>query len=155
LVKFTLDLISRGWFSIKLSNGLNEVEINASYISDSPANIISSVRTVLNGFNFSTCICQDEPGEYRIIFDKDNDLVNIKVLEFPNSYSKQPNSNGKLIFEGTERVDVIAREIKQQYDRLLYNYGIEGYQAIWSYEFPLGELSLLKESIEAYKSKNC
>lgn len=81
--------------------------------------------------------------------------MNIKVLEFPNSYSKQPNSNGKLIFEGTERVNVIAREIKQQYDRLLYNYGIERYQAIWSYEFPLGELSLLKESIEAYKSKNC
>lgn len=93
-MKFTLDLVSRGWFSVKLSNGSDEIKINASYLSNSPAIIISSVRTILNGSNFASCICQAEPGEYRINFDKSNELVNIKVLEFPNSYSKDSNSKG-------------------------------------------------------------
>lgn len=154
-MKVTLDLVSRGWFSIKLSNGLDEVEIKASYLSNSPAIIISSVRTVLNGSNFASCICQAEPGEYRINFDKSNEVVNISVLEFPNSYSKDSNSKGKVLFEGTESIGVIAREIKRQYDRLLYKFGLEGYRNIWGYEFPLEELSLLKESFVAHKSKNC
>lgn len=151
VIKVMCNLEGRGWFVLRISDGINEVDIKASYLSDSPADIISSVRTVLDGSRFARCSCQDEPGEHRFIFDKNNEMINIRVLEFTKSFNKESNDIGNLIFEGTDNLYTFAKRIKRQYDRLLYNHGLEGYRSIWGYDFPISELARLNESIETYR----
>ena len=153
MVKITLDLTARGWLSVKLFNGLNEVEIYASYLSDGPRELISSARTILTGFPFATCRLQAEPGEHRLIFEQNGESVQLKVLEFASSFSTESNNQGKLIFEGTESAGSIARQIKRQFDRLLYNHGIDGYKSLWGHEFPKDQVTQLTETFTLYKSK--
>lgn len=154
VIEVMCNLEGRGWFAIKISNGINEVEIKASYLSDSPIDLISSIRTVLDGSRDARCSFQNEPGEYRFIFEKNNEMISVKVLEFFKSFNKESNDMGKLIFEGTDDLYTFAKRIKRQYDRLLYNHGLDGYKNIWGYDFPASELERLNESIAAYRLRH-
>lgn len=108
----------------------------------------------MHGFPTATCRFQAEPGEYRLLFEQIGELVKLQVLEFASSFSKASNSQGTLIFEGTESAGAIAREVKRQYDKLLYLHGMEGYENLWGHEFPIRQLTRLKESFITHKSRN-
>jgi len=154
LIRFSCELVDLGWIEAKLSNDVIEKYIAASYISDALRDFISAVISIVNGSKNASCNWQEEPGQFRFVFTSKDTLLTLKIINFNKSFSEKDDHNGDLVFEGTENLNSFAKNIKHEYDRLLYELGEEGYKNIWNYEFPLYELNCLKLAIIEHQLKN-
>jgi len=154
LIKFSCDLVDRGWIEVKLCNGEIDKYITASYLSDAVRDFIIAVTLVLNDSKNISCNWQEEPGEFRFVFTKEDIFITLRIIKFNTTFSTNNDNSGDLVFEGTEELIRFAKNVKQQYDRLLYKYGEEGYKKNWNYEFPLEELNCLNLAIIEHQPKD-
>ena len=72
MINFSCKLFGRGWIETTLITEDSKIEIIASYLSDAPNDLIITLALLLEGENETECLWQDEPGEYRWVFEKQN-----------------------------------------------------------------------------------
>lgn len=94
----------------------------------------------------------EEPGEYRWVAElAELNVVNLRVLEFPELWGNKPDAEGKCLFEARLSPVVFAEAVIVAAEQVLEAHGADGYRKKWiEHGFPERELTLLKESIAGW-----
>ena len=151
---FLLKFAGNGWITATLSSGDTGVEIKASYLSDAPTALLRAIIGLLMGSGKETFYWSREPGQYGWLLSKDNNFLEIEIYKFTRAlygeWEERKNS-GVLIFKSTLPLKMFALQVNEQFDQLLTDYGIEGYNRLWDiYKFPKNE----KEKLERLLIEN-
>lgn len=148
MIHISCKFTGRGWIEATLLTEEKEVTIRATYFSDAPNDLIVAVALLLEGANETMCKWQEEPGEYRWIFKRDNNLVNIQVFQVEQSFSKKNNKSGIMVFADKEDLYLFTRQILNEFNTITFEFNSESYKNNWGYEFPLSALNRLKKAIK-------
>jgi len=138
MIDINYKLTGRGWVDCVISDEKKMVTISASYLSDALGGLLDAVLKLINGENKVYARFDEEPGEYRWVFEKTkSNAVNLTILEFMELYGNKPDEAGKNIFETEcDLKDLVAALFKAA-DKIFKDYGMEKYkEECLEHEFP-------------------
>ena len=145
-MEFSYRLTGTGWSEARLSDGTTEATVTASYLSDALGVLLEAVGTLLEGAQEARCSWDEEPGEYRWIFVRRGDVVELRVLAFQDLWGEEPDSEGSLVFETRQGLRETATAIADGAAEVLAEHGEEGYLAKWvDAPFPSAHLDLVRQ----------
>ena len=139
-----LRLLGRGSLEARLTALDQEASVLASFLSDAPAELASAVLLLLEGASSARCAWQDEPGEYRWLFEREADLLRLTLRAFPDNYSRQDDRHGVLLFQSEDRLRRFASRLRQELHYFLVTIGADGYERHWGHPFPTREYQRLE-----------
>lgn len=139
--------LQHGWLTVTVSDGLASRMITASDLGDAPYDFISAVNLLLAGVPESRCRWWEEPGEYRWLFSREDDIATIRILDFKELWSDERDENGELVFSCECKVARLANQTKRLFWKWLHEYGAEGYKDRWNLPFPMAEYEKLSALI--------
>src|SRR5664279_1329088 len=149
-VEFHYRLTGTGWSEARLADDRGSATITASYLSDALGELLEAVGLLLEGAPAARCSWDEEPGEYRWIFDRDEETVRLRVLGFRGLWGNEPDERGSTVFETVQTLRALASAIAAGAQTVLDEYGEEGYKAKWiEHSFPTGHLATIREKLTA------
>ena len=96
---FTLQDLHHGWWKAVLGDGVHEATVTASHVPSEPLlPLLWAVRLLLLGANEAKCSWWEEPGEYRWLFSRHNEQVQIHIVWF-DDFSGRSDEQGKTILK--------------------------------------------------------
>ena len=151
-IEYTLD--GYGWATCTVSDGEKLIKITASYLSDPVQNLLRAMIQLMNGDKESHASFDEEPGEYRWIFNRLNgDNILIAIREFDDLWSNEPDEKGKKIFETISPLKDLVYAIYSMAEKILKDTGEEKYKELWGYtenggSFPIDEYKKVHQWIK-------
>ncbi|GHO56789.1 hypothetical protein KSB_52640 [Ktedonobacter robiniae] len=143
----------RGWAEASLSDGTNEWTITASYLSDGLSDLLKTVISLVEGAQEGICRWQEEPGEYRWLFSRQEEQIEIRILWFKETFSHRLNDAGRCELVLTCSLREFATKLRREFSHLLNTLGEEGYAKEWGYGFPRTDLLKLQQLLSRKKAK--
>jgi len=144
---FTFRLFGSGWLEAELTGDGQELSIQASHLSDAPADLLISVNQLLNGRPEATCCWQEEPGAYQWVLTKEGRDVFIKLYWYDKSFPKY-SDKAPVVFSGRDEMIRFARCILRAFSTRALGVSASEYQKMWGYGYPEAELSRLRTLIK-------
>jgi hypothetical protein len=149
-VEFSYRLTGSGWAEARIADEQAWVTLPASYLSDALGVLLEAVGVLLEGGAESRCSWEEEPGEYRWIFQRRDDSIHLRVLAFRDQMAEEPDDQGALVFETTQPLREIAGAIADGAEAVLTEYGEAEYLRRWvEHPFPADHLAMIRESFAA------
>jgi hypothetical protein len=140
---FSLQDLHHGWWQAVLSDGTKQVTLTASSVTGAPLlRLLWAVRLLLLGASESKCIWLVEPGQYRWLFSRTEEQIQIHIVWF-NDVRDWSDEKGKTLLRMECDLLAFAKRLSHQLDQLKYQ---EGNPAV-----PLQEYQKLKEAITAFE----
>jgi hypothetical protein len=94
-MEFTYRLTGTGWAEAQIADATSRAVITASYLSDALGDLLEALGTILEGAAEARCSWEEEPGEYRWIFAReDRDQVTLRILVFADMYARPDTAAG-------------------------------------------------------------
>ena len=152
VLRFSWTLTGKGWIETSLSDNMNHLTLTTSYLSDSVTDLLWIVLSLLKGAEEGRCVWQQEPGEYRWLFSRQDEKIEIRILRFQETFSRQSDEQGECLLVLTCSLLKFATKIHKQLHQLLLLWGEEGYQREWGYPFPKAEWQQLKALLSSARS---
>jgi hypothetical protein len=153
VVRFWYRLVGHGWSEAGIFDGVNRAFLSASYLSDALGDLTNAVIALLRGAQRSTCSWQEEPGEYRWVFDREDERLRIDILWFEDTFSHELEGKGKLFYSTECELRRFACQLRDQLSRLLEEHGLEGYMQIWAnHDFPMTEYRKLEDLLASRRA---
>lgn len=149
-----VNLHEHGTAEVQVSQRDNICSLFPSYLSDAFNDLSKAVLSLLQSplSDSVTCSWQDEPGEYRWIFQRSGEEdVRIEILRFDNTFSRLPDERGESVFIAECSGLRLATQVKGQLQRLLNEFGEEGYRNRWRHLFPLQSFRQLEVYVQHMK----
>lgn len=144
-MEFTYRLTGPGWSEARLADGSNAVTITASYLGDALGELLEALGLLLEGADQARCSWEEEPGEYRWLFQRSDAGVWLRVLAFPDQYAEEPDERGEVLFETRAPLREIVEAIADGAEKVLERYGEDEYLRRWvEHPFPIGHLQLIR-----------
>ncbi len=149
-VSITYNLTGAGWSECFVELGGQYAHLTASYLSDALGSLLDTVIGMMLGREETTASFEEEPGEYRWRFQRvQSDKVNVRILWFYDTYSRKPEEQGEMLLNVECRLRTFAGAALSAAQRVLAEYGLEGYREQWvMHEFPLEQQNQLKTLLE-------
>jgi len=146
-VRLRYELTGTGWAECEVEVGDQRVVATASYLSDALDELCRAVVELLRGEPSSRAAFDEEPGEYRWLFDRvAEDRVRVRVLEFRELWGNRPDAEGQLVFDAECRLRTFAGALLSELQRLLRSYGEAGYKEKWAeHGFPSRRIDQLRD----------
>jgi len=132
-------LTGAGWSSCTIDLYGRSCVVTASYLSDALRELVSATNHVLAGAKEARFRFDEEPGEYRWILSSTGDGgLLVKILEFPQLWGEEPDSEGKSVLEATCPAKLFGEAVLLSLNRLLDEHGLFGYWEKWvEADFPV------------------
>jgi hypothetical protein len=130
-VEFWCRLAGRGWIEAGITDGVSQLSMVPSYLSDGPADLADAVIILLQGAQHATCSWQDEPGQYRWLLERQGDELEIKILRFEETFSRKLDEQGERLFSTRCTLARFAVQVHGQLQRLLVGEGAEACLSTW------------------------
>jgi hypothetical protein len=147
-VEFTYRLTGTGWAEARLSDRSSSTTITASYLADALGDLLVAVASMLDGADEARCSWQEEPGEYRWVFQRAGSDVHLRVLAFPDGQANDPDGSGVVVFETRQPLRGMARVIGDAAQAVLEEYGEDEYRRRWvEFPFPRAQLEMILECL--------
>ena len=144
-MEFNYRLTGSGWAEASVANGSVVATITASYLEDALGELLEAIGLLLEGANQARCSWEEEPGEYRWVFDRSGSEVRLRVIAFEDNYSREPDDSGTVVFETSAPLRVVASAIADGAQRVLDEYGEAEYLRRWvDHPFPVEYLELVQ-----------
>jgi hypothetical protein len=150
MFKFDYRLTGPGWSEAKVADEHRHATLSASYLSDALRSLLEAVALIVEGHTDARCSWDEEPGEFRWIFRRadDIDLVELKILMFPQLCGDAPDGDGEEVFRTTQSALRFGRVVLAEAQRLCDEHGEEGYAEQWiEHPFPGDALARLRRAI--------
>lgn len=147
MLSFTYTLIGHGWCTASISDVNRSLEMRVSHLSDALCDLTSATIALLQGAEHAVCSWEDEPGEYRWLFDLRGDDVCITIVRFDKAFSRKADSQGAVLFTTVSPLRRFANQVLNQLWQIIQAVGIDGYQVSWGYSFPRAEYETLENLI--------
>jgi hypothetical protein len=147
-VEFSFRLTGTGWAEGRIAVGDSFATPTASYLSDALGDLIRAVRGLLEGANEARASWEEEPGEYRWVFQRDESEVRIRLIAFRDIYDHAPDEDGQALLDGTCTVRDLGVAVASAAQRVLDEVGPAGYQERWvEHPFPTDDLAALEQLV--------
>lgn len=146
-MEFSYKLTGTGWGEATLvGDGGEAVVLPTSYLTDALGQLLKAVKTLLEGAVRAECSWQEEPGEYRWLFEVDRNDLHIRILEFPEFYTPLPEGEGQQVLSASGPLRDLAAVIARGAGDVLIKYGEDGYVEDWiRHPFPTGVLRTVEK----------
>jgi hypothetical protein len=118
-----------GWAEATLADGPSSA--TASYLGDALGELLEANGTRFEGADEARCSWEEEPGEYRWLFQGTGADVHLRVLAFADVYSKEPDHQGVVVFETRQPLREVARSIADGAQAVLDQHGEDEYLRRW------------------------
>jgi hypothetical protein len=149
-VEFSFRLTGPGWSEARLADSSNSATITASYLGDALGDLLEAVGLLLEGADQARCSWQEEPGEYRWLFERTASDVRLRVLAFRDQMAEEPDDQGEVVFEAHTPLREMAEAIADGAQSVLDEYGEDEYLRRWiQHPFPVGHLELIRAYLAA------
>jgi hypothetical protein len=126
-----LNLEGHGWLTLSLAHGEQEVELVASYLRDTPRELLEALARLLRGGSEERIVFLQEPGEWLLRLRKlPGGLLRIEVYG-PSEDGPIPEPLGEPVFRQTEPVERFAARVLGEFSRLLREGGEDEYARRW------------------------
>jgi len=144
-MKIEYQLKGNGWAEITLQDSNQFIEIPVSYLHDSLRDLTESALKLRKGIKQTEVSFVDEPGEFRLVFESDNDgKVKVEVQRYNNWPTKKQNPD-EMILQFQTTVDEISKQVLNILRQIEKEYGEEKYLEAWiNHEFPKVEYKRLQ-----------
>ena len=144
--ELTYDLDEFGWAEMTIRIGSACSELVVSYLTDPLRDICVSMMRLLRGSVYEFVCTTSEPTEFRLIFRRNLQLLQVQVLGFEDLYEPQPDECGWVEFQAECELSAFVQAVISLLDSILHRYGMKQYKKLWILEeFPLTELQELKQ----------
>jgi hypothetical protein len=145
-VDLRYDLTGSGWSECTVRIDDVAATVTASYLSDALDELCRAVADVLRGDATARASFDEEPGEYRWIFDRAGaDRLRVRILMFNEYDGGRPDNEGTSVFDAECRLRTFAGALLSELQRLLSEYGEDGYRGRWiEHEFPTRRIAQLR-----------
>ena len=144
-VEFTYRLTGTGWAEARIADGQVTATITASYVGDALGELLGAVGLLLDGAADARCSWEEEPGEYRWVFERAGSDLRLRVIAFADVYAHEPDHSGTVVFETAAPLREVASAIADGAQEVLDEYGETGYLRRWAeHPFPVGHLDLIQ-----------
>jgi hypothetical protein len=141
-------LLGSGSSEAEITDGVNSAVLSATFLSHALEDLTRAVNTLLRGEPAARCDWAEEPGQYRWLFVRSGEGLNIRILWFDRTFSNEPDEKGRPVFETECRLLQLAAQLRDQLGSVLDRYGEEGYRREWvNNDFPMREYRYLEERI--------
>jgi hypothetical protein len=154
-VEFEFRLVGTGWAEGRIAIGHEFATPTASYLSDALGDLIRAVRALCAGAHEERASWDEEPGEYRWIFERGGSTVRLRLLALPEwrAIVDAPDADGEVLLDAECQVSDLGSAIASGARRLLNEVGADGYREKWVEDpFPLDELTALEQSLNSTSS---
>ena len=147
-MEFSYRLTGTGWAEARIADESAWATITASYLEDALGDLLEAVGVLLEGATAARCSWEEEPGEFRWLFDRDESLVRLRILGFRDLYSQEPDESGDLVFQTEQPLGTLAQSIADGAQAVLDEYGEEEYLNKWvDHPFPTEHLAMIRARI--------
>lgn len=157
--EFDYKLTGTGWSEGFVAQGDRWLRPTASYLTDALRALVTAVVALLEGTEHVACIWEEEPGEYLWLFDRDADLVDLRIM-WRDHWSAVPSGvdtwfapvegeEGDLKLRLRASPDAMGRALLAALDRLEVDPGPAEYRRQWGKPFPEMEHRKLRELVGA------
>ena len=136
MISFSYRLTGSGWAIAELSDEKHEVRIPASYLCDALRDLVIAVESVFSAES-SECLWEEEPGEVHWKFQRTGDRVTVEVL-----WNKE-----RAMFDSEDDLLHFASQVTVALQKLLAEWGVDGYSKKWGYPFPVEAHHALAQAI--------
>jgi hypothetical protein len=143
-LRFSCTLIGRGWVEATLANGINQQRFLASYLSDAIGDLLRVVISLLEGARRGTCLWEQEPGEYRWLFTRQDEQIQIRIVSFGQTFSRQFDEEGECVLTVQCSLLKFPTKLSKQLEQLLATWDENGYHSTWGYPFPQEDFQKMK-----------
>ena len=151
MISLQITYLQHGWVDVSLSDGLVTVPVTGSYISDALGDLVRATLHLARGQLQAECSWLSEPGECRWLLRSVPVGLNLRVLEFGDWFPRKPDTVGHAIFVFEGSLQRWVRQLLSEFQRILDEFGADGYQERWSelFPFPAVELQELRLWLKA------
>jgi hypothetical protein len=157
--EFDYKLTGTGWSEGFVAQGDHWLRPTASYLTDALRALVTAVVALLEGKEHVACIWEEEPGEYLWLFDRDADLVDLRIT-WREHWSAVPSGVDTWFVpvegeKGDQKLrlraspEAIGRGVLAALDRLVVDPGSAEYRRRWGKPFPETEHRKLRELVGA------
>jgi hypothetical protein len=146
MVTVSCRLAGAGTIQAGVSDGVDDLILWPTYLSNAPADLERAVVELLQGARQATCSWQDELGQYRWLFERRGEELEIKILWFEETFSRKPDEQGELRFSTRSTLRGFAAQVHAQLG-LLIGEGAAAYRREWRHDFPFAVYERLGELI--------
>ena len=144
MLRLDYTLHEHGWASAAIGDGDTTVSFNVSYLGDALGDLARATRSVLRGLPEARCSFQQEPGEHRLLFARDEQVVRVTVERLHKTFSRR--ERGEVLLVTQAEPLQLAEEVLNCLFRVLARHGEEGYLERWGRAaFPSAEYRDLLE----------
>lgn len=154
MIEIRYRLVGTGWAECRVADVDKSVTVTASYLSDALASLADAVLAMLNGAKEARASFDEEPGEYRWVFNRRGDAsdspISVWIFEFQHLWSDKADEEGELIFETSCPVIELAKAAVECLDEVKQMDGEVGYKEKWvEHDFPARTYAQLKAHLLA------
>lgn len=127
---FTYELTGERDAVATIGDGTLTVRMDVWLVTDALGDLLRCVVQLLKGYDMAWCVWEDDPGEHKWVFHRRGELVEIRILRFPTTYSGYgaPEEWATTIFETTCPLLKFARKVRDEARRLASGIGDDQYQ---------------------------
>jgi hypothetical protein len=126
MINFSYRLTGSGWARAELSDEKSSARIPASYLCDALRDLVAAVESVFSAEG-AECSWEEEPGEVNWKFQRIGDRVTVKVL----------GNKEQAMFDSEDDLLHFGSQVTVALDKLLDEWGLDGYSRKWGYPFPV------------------
>lgn len=151
-VEFTYRLTGTGWSDAQLRVGDSSAPLSASYLGDALGELLDALVALIDGALSARASWDEEPGEYRWLFDRDGWNIRIRLLDFPElrGFVEAPDEEGTVLLDERCDLEGLVAAIASAARAVLSEYGAEGYREKWvEHDFPATQLERLEAWLHA------
>jgi hypothetical protein len=147
-MEFSYRLTGTGWGEARLAEPGNEILLTTSYLTDVLGELLKAIGLLLDGASSVEFSWEQEPGEYRWLFERTSGEIVIRILAFPDAWPRQPTAIGTVIFETRGALRDIASDIVNGVGAVLTQYSEVEYMRRWvEHPFPSEALQMMRERL--------
>ena len=133
-----------------IGDGTHTADLDVWHVTDALGDFLRCVVQLLQGYDFAWCVWEDDPGEYKWLLRRHANLVEIRILRFPTSFSGYgaPEEWATTIFATTYPLLKFAVKVRNAVRRLASEVDADQYRLRWRHEFPQQSFDTLRQLIQ-------
>jgi hypothetical protein len=106
------------WSGAIVSDGGQSVQVFTMLLGPALTDLTEAVIRLLRGIEHTTAFWEDDPGQYRWVFDRDGERVRVQILHFARAFTRVDNEHGTRVFDAVCRLAVLAGQVVSELERL-------------------------------------
>src|SRR6266852_5358469 len=106
------------WSGAIVSDGEQSLRVFTMLLGPALSDLTQAVIRLLRKVEHTTAFWEDDPGQYRWVFDRDGEQVRVQILYFDRAFTQVDDQRGTRMFDAVCRLAVLAGQVVSELERL-------------------------------------